>query len=95
MPIWILRLSVASILLGMIVVPILLISYLYSFAKMAVGEPKDFGGGVYFFPVCSREFARSLSKFKSEHPDLKVTAIVPPDHGRMYGYLVNFENKNP
>ena len=44
---------------------------------------KDYDNGVYYFEYLGEEFAKSLSQFKAEHPELVVMTSAP-DFYRSY-----------
>jgi len=43
----------------------------------------DHGNGVYYLPMKDEDFAKGLSRFVGEHPDLEVVAIA--GNGERYG----------
>lgn len=58
----------------------------------------DLGNGVYFFNYYPEMFGHDLSKFLTEHPQLRVVSIAGYDgglYGHTSGYYVVFENKTP
>lgn len=63
---------------------------------VSILEPNDYGNGVYYFGATGAKFAKSLSKFKADHPELKVTAIASDTFGKghLCGYWVNFEERS-
>lgn len=55
--------------------------------------PRDFGNGIYFFPLIQHGFAKSLSMFLKAHPELRVITIAEDSISARKGYFVVFEPK--
>lgn len=62
-----------------------------------VVDAQDFGNGVYYFPVNQAIFARSIAKFKADHPELIITAVAgngSRGYGQDEGYYVITEPRD-
>jgi hypothetical protein len=53
--------------------------------------PRDFGKGIYYFPVIQHDFAKSLSMFMTAHPELRILTIAEDSISARRGYFVIFE----
>lgn len=52
----------------------------------------DYDNGVYYFPYARAEYAKALSNFIGDHPDLRlVSQTGDPISGQDQGYFVVFE----
>lgn len=59
-------------------------------------DVSDYKNGVYYFKCFGSRFGKALSRFKSGHPELRVTAIAGDNdavYGSNFGYFVNTEER--
>ncbi|MBI5077018.1 hypothetical protein HZB94_01375 [Candidatus Falkowbacteria bacterium] len=55
--------------------------------------PRDFGHGIYFFPIIKQDFAKALAMFLKAHPELRVVTIAEDSVSERNGYFVVFETQ--
>jgi len=54
---------------------------------MNSGEIKDYGNGILWFDCYGDKFGNTLSKYRSEHPELRVVSIAQE---RMYEFTGSY-----